>query len=88
MATYEKNQLYNVPLAEIQRDPNQPRQYIDPAALEELTASVRQHGIIEPVICRQDPATSLVYNVAGERRCAAARRAGLATVPGTEIKSI
>ena len=33
-------------------------------------------GIIEPVVCRQDPATGLVYTVAGERRCAAARKAG------------
>ncbi|MCE5263315.1 MAG: ParB/RepB/Spo0J family partition protein [Deltaproteobacteria bacterium] len=85
MATYEKNQLYMVPLAEIQPDPSQPRKYIDPAALEELTASVRQMGIIEPVVCRQDPATSLVYAVAGERRCAAARLAGLAAVPAVFV---
>ena len=85
MATYEKNQLYMVPLAELQPDPTQPRKYIDPLALEELTASVRQMGIIEPVVCRQDPATSLVYNVAGERRCAAARLAGLTAVPAIFI---
>ena len=85
MATYEKNRLYMVPLAEIQRDPNQPRKYFDPVALEELTASVRQHGIVEPVVCRQDPATGLVYNVAGERRCAAARLAGLTEVPAIFI---
>ena len=65
MATYEKNQLYMVPLAELQADPSQPRKYMDPAALEELTASIRQHGIIQPVVCRQDPATNLVYTVAG-----------------------
>ena len=85
MATYEKNQLYIVPLAEIQPDPAQPRKYMDPLALEELTASVKQMGIIEPVICRQDPATSLVYTVAGERRCAAARLAGLTEVPAIFI---
>ena len=50
-------------------------------ALEELTVSVRQVGIIEPVVCRQDGATGLCYVVAGERRCAAARKAGLPTVP-------
>ena len=81
MATYEKNQFYQVPLAELQPDPAQPRKYIDPAALDELTASIGQMGIIEPVVCRQDPATGLVYVVAGERRCAAARKAGLAAVP-------
>ncbi|MCE5264932.1 MAG: ParB/RepB/Spo0J family partition protein [Deltaproteobacteria bacterium] len=85
MATYEKNQLYMVPLAELQADPSQPRKYMDPAALEELTASVRQHGIIQPVVCRQDPATNLVYTVAGERRSAAARLAGLTEVPAIFI---
>ena len=44
-----------MPLAELQADPNQPRKYMDPAALEELTASVGQMGIIQPVVCRQDP---------------------------------
>jgi ParB family chromosome partitioning protein len=85
MPTYEKNKLYMVPLAEIQPDPSQPRKYFDPVALEELTASIKQMGIIEPVVCRQDPATGLVYNVAGERRCAAARLAGLAAVPAIFI---
>jgi ParB family transcriptional regulator, chromosome partitioning protein len=51
MATYEKNQLYQVSLAELQPDPNQPRKYMDPEALEELTASIQQQGIIEPVVC-------------------------------------
>ena len=85
MAAYVKNQLYMVPLAERQPDPTQPRKYMDPVALEELTASIKQMGIIQPVICRQDPATSLVYTVAGERRCAAARKAGLTAVPAIFI---
>jgi len=86
MATYAPNQLHFVPLAEIQPDPTQPRKYLDPVALEELTASVIQNGIIEPVVCRQDPQTSLVYTVAGDRHCAAARKAGLATVPAVFIE--
>ena len=85
MATYEKNKLYNVPLAEIQADPGQPRQFMEPVALQELTASMTQMGIIQPVVCRQDPATSLVYCVAGTRRCAAAGLAGLAEVPAIFI---
>jgi ParB family chromosome partitioning protein len=85
MATYEKNQLYQAPLAELQPDPSQPRKYMDPVALDELTASVTQMGIIEPVVCRQDPATNLPYVVAGERRCAAARKASLPTVPAVFI---
>jgi ParB family transcriptional regulator, chromosome partitioning protein len=77
MASYLPSQLYQVPLAEIQPDPTQPRKYMDPATLEEMTASVSQMGIIEPVICRQDGATGLCYVVAGERRCAVARKDGL-----------
>jgi len=87
MATYAPNQLHSVPLAELQPDPMQPRKYLDPVALEELTASVSQVGIIEPIICRQDTKTGLVYVVAGERRCAAARKAGLASVPAIFIDS-
>lgn len=49
MATYPPNQLHSVPLTELQPDPKQPRKYLDPLALEELTASVSQVGIIEPV---------------------------------------
>ncbi|MCX5819755.1 MAG: ParB/RepB/Spo0J family partition protein [Deltaproteobacteria bacterium] len=86
MATYAPNQLHSVPLAELQPDPMQPRKYLDPLALEELTASVGQVGIIEPIVCRQDPQTGLVYVVAGERRCAAARKAGLTYVPAIFIE--
>ena len=42
---------------------------MDPVALAEMTASVGQMGIILPVVCRQDPATGLIYVLAGERRC-------------------
>jgi len=86
MATYLPNQLFQVPLAELQPDPAQPRKYMDPVALDEMTASVGQVGIIQPIVCRQDPATGLVYVVAGERRCAAARKAGLPTVPAVFIE--
>ena len=55
--TYTPNQIYSVPLAELQSDPNQPRKYLDSQALEELTASVLQHGILEPILFRQDPTT-------------------------------
>jgi hypothetical protein len=50
MTTYAPNQLHLVPLAELQPDPMQPRKYLGPLALEELTASVGQVGIIEPVV--------------------------------------
>ena len=54
MTMYAPNQLHSVQLAELQPDPMQPRKYVDPLAFEELTASVGQVGIIEPIVCRQD----------------------------------
>jgi hypothetical protein len=69
MGSYGPNQLFQVPLAELQPDLAQPRKYMVPAALAEMTASVGQMGIIQPVVCRQDPATGLIYVLAGERRC-------------------
>lgn len=54
MAAYVKNQLYTVPMAELQPDPTQPRKYMAPVALAELTASVRRMGIIQSAVCRQD----------------------------------
>ena len=77
--TYVRNQLYNINLADLQPDPNQPRKFLDSTALEELTASIRQHGVLEPILFRQE--NGLLYIVAGERRVAAARKAGLTTIP-------
>ena len=83
--SYVRNQLYFVPLSDLQPDPNQPRKYLDATALEELTASIVQHGVLEPIIFRQED--GLLYVVAGERRCAAARKAGLVSVPALFIDS-
>jgi len=84
--TYVRNQLYTLKLADLQPDPEQPRKYMDPEALQELTESVRQHNILEPILFRQEQDGRLIV-VAGEMRCAAAAAAGLATVPGIFIDS-
>ena len=86
MTKYLPNQLYQVPLAEIHPYPGQPRKYMDPKGIEGLTTSVRQVGVIQPIVCWQDPATSLVYDIDGERRCTAARLAGLTTIPAIFIE--
>jgi len=80
---YVRNQLYLVPLSDLQPDPNQPRKYLDAQALEELTASIVQHGVIEPIVFRRE--NDLLYVVAGERRVAAARKAGLTNIPAIFI---
>ena len=69
-----------IPVEMICRSPYQPRGQIDADALEELTRSVRAHGVVQPVIVR--PMGEDRYElVAGERRWRAAQAAGLATVP-------
>jgi ParB family chromosome partitioning protein len=52
--TYEKGKLYDLELLKLRSDPNQPRKYIDPQALEELTASIAQHNVLEPILFRQE----------------------------------
>ncbi len=64
----------------IQRNPRQPRQSFKEDELEELAMSIREHGVIQPLIVA--PAENGLYTlIAGERRLQAARRAGLRNVP-------
>ncbi|MDQ0072434.1 ParB family chromosome partitioning protein [Variovorax boronicumulans] len=63
-------------------DPRQPRRRIRNERIEELAASIREHGVLEPVSLRRHPEHEDRYIVnRGERRVRAARQAGLATVP-------
>jgi ParB family transcriptional regulator, chromosome partitioning protein len=64
----------------IQQNPRQPRTYFDDRALEELAASIQEHGIIQPLIV-SDRGGERYELVAGERRWRAAQRAGLERVP-------
>jgi ParB family chromosome partitioning protein len=81
MTTYKKGTLYNLDLNVIQPDPNQPRKVIDPQALDELVESIRQHGILQPVLFRKGDGGEPIL-VAGERRLEAAKKAGLTVLPG------
>ena len=69
-----------LPVGDISPNPNQPRQVFDEESLAALTASVRELGVLQPVLVRtvSDGRYELI---AGERRWRAARRAGLPTVP-------
>lgn len=72
--------IAQVPVEAIQRNPRQPREKFDLDELENLAASVREHGVIQPLIV--SPGKNGVYTlIAGERRLQAARKAGLKTVP-------
>lgn len=72
--------LVELPLSQIRPNPFQPRQDVDPVALEELKASIRQAGLLQPIVVRgaSDGAYELI---AGERRLRAAVKAGLSKVP-------
>jgi ParB family chromosome partitioning protein len=63
----------------IQPNPLQPRGLINPEALADLVASIKEHGIIEPLVVAKTPAGLQI--IAGERRWRAARLAGFKTVP-------
>ena len=71
--------LVELALADIHPNPDQPRRRIDPAALAVLVESVRQHGLVQPVVVRPDAEGYVL--IAGERRWRAAREAGLERVP-------
>lgn len=71
-----------VPIEFLRANPLNPRQTFDEADLEELTASIRERDIIQPIIVRGVPGTIDAFEIiAGERRWRAAQRAGLHDVP-------
>jgi ParB family chromosome partitioning protein len=75
--------IIQIPITQIQPNPQQPRSKIDEEALDELSASIREHGIIQPLIVSKNE--DEVYTlIAGERRWRAAQKAGLTMVPVIE----
>jgi ParB family chromosome partitioning protein len=69
-----------VPVDHIEPNPEQPRLVFEPAALDELAASIREHGVLQPILVR--PLGPNTYQiVAGERRWRASRLAGLDSIP-------
>jgi ParB family transcriptional regulator, chromosome partitioning protein len=70
-----------VPVAALEPNPFQPRSALDPVRLAELAASIRESGIVQPILVRRVGARYQI--IAGERRWRAAQQVGLATVPVT-----
>ena len=68
-----------IELDKIQFNPLQPRKIFQQKALEDLSRSIQEHGIIQPVICTKEGETYRL--VVGERRCRASKLAGLTHVP-------
>lgn len=71
-----------IPADLIDPNPYQPRTHMDEAALDELAASIRAHGVLQPVTVR--PRDGRYQLIAGERRWRAAMRAGLTEIPSIE----
>lgn len=71
--------LKNIPLGEISADPSQPRRHFDKEGLEELALSIKEHGVLQPIVVVKDANKYII--VAGERRYRASKLAGLTEIP-------
>jgi ParB family chromosome partitioning protein len=70
-----------VAVNQVSPNPRQPRTHFDSAELEELASSIREHGVIQPLIVSKKDKGSGYILIAGERRLQASIHAGLKTVP-------
>ena len=78
--------LRQIPVDQIARGQYQPRRHFDEEALSELADSIRQHGLLQPVVVMQQSQNRFEL-IAGERRWRASQAAGLDTIPAL-IKSV
>lgn len=79
ISSEDGERIYEVETGRIILNPNQPRKHFDEESLEELAQSIKEFGILQPIIVQRTGEDYIV--VAGERRVRAARMAGLAKVP-------
>jgi ParB family chromosome partitioning protein len=70
-----------LPISLVRPNPDQARQHFDDGLLDGLTASVREKGVLQPVLARKDPMADGYILIAGERRWRAATAAGLTEIP-------
>ncbi len=77
-ATYGDRSVFTCPIEALHPQKGQPRQRMDGAKLDELGASLKEHGLIEPLVVRRSPSSPDRFEIiAGERRWRAAQRAGI-----------
>lgn len=75
----KQDRVQKVLINDIAADPNQPRRFFDEQAINELAASIKRHGILQPLVVTESAGSYKI--VAGERRFRAAQKAGLDRVP-------
>jgi ParB/RepB/Spo0J family partition protein len=74
--------LPSIPLVDITPSPTNPRKHFDEGALAELAATIKDHGVIQPITVRPNPKGEPLYEiVVGERRWRASRLAGMTDIP-------
>jgi len=77
--TKRGEEVIQIPVTELRRSPFQPRQEMDEVRLQELAASIKESGVLQPILVR--PSGTGYEIVAGERRFRAAEKAGLKEIP-------
>jgi len=82
---YQDGSFCNVEINLIIPDPNQPRKFFNPESLAELSQSIKQKGVLQPIIIRKDD-EGKIYLVAGERRYRASKMAELEKIPAILTK--
>ncbi len=73
--------IQEIDIDAVSPNPLQPREVFEPEALEALASSIRQHGVLQPIIITRGTTGSAFQIITGERRWRAARLAGLSTIP-------
>ena len=81
-----KTDYLSISISNLVANKFQPRTYFDKEKIEELAQSIRQNGLIQPIIVRPHSEEGVYEIIAGERRCMAAQNAGLHEVPVVVLK--
>ena len=87
-AKRDKNKVIELPLDSIESNKNQPRNKFDDQSLNELAESIREFGVLQPIIVRSIDKKDSYEIVAGERRLRATKKIGLNTVPALIMTDI
>src|SRR6185295_17421909 len=77
LPSYGDGNVFSCPIDKIVPQRGQPRQHFDSEKLDELASSLREHGLLEPLVVRRRPGQDDFELIAGERRWRAAQRANL-----------
>src|SRR5258708_18523155 len=81
----KKGPAHQIPIAKIKPNPFQPRKIFKPEELQELTQSIKEKGVLQPIVVRKKG--DLWEIIAGERRYRASQKLGFLTIPAVEVQA-